>query len=429
MTPGERHLRIPVGALLWTVVLVLWLTWSPFLPRETPATVSVTPFTSVGDWVINLLLLVPVGIVSGLGVPREGGWRRWLPAVLAVVAVALLAEGGQFRVAGRQVAVFDTVLNVTGGIGGIAACLHARRLGYGRRVILAVVGSHLFFGVVVYLTALSAQVGGAHRLDDWRPEFGIRVGGEFEAPREYRGTITDARICAGRGREEVCAAGGASVERRTRLSRLATRSQRVELRARVRPATGDQFGPTRIITFSENEALRNATLGQSGRSLVLRLRTPLAGENGSRVEFELPGALPAGQTVRAMGRYDRGRVLLSVEGGEEGHRLVRDYRLLTIARVVAWSVDDYRPHQLAMAAAVGLLAFFLPIGLGYGWLLGTRPVAATVAAVLTAAAAFTVLSNLLQVGWVPSWFALAACTAGIGVLAGRADRAYIGGSA
>lgn len=48
-----------------------------------------------------------------------------------------------------------------------------------------------------------------------------------------------------------------------------------------------QTGPARIISFSENASSRNFTLGQANNNLVLRLRTPFSGENGSSPEIIL----------------------------------------------------------------------------------------------------------------------------------------------
>jgi VanZ family protein len=46
-----------------------------------------------------------------------------------------------------------------------------------------------------------------------------------------------------------------------------------------------QTGPGRVISISQDILTRNLTLGQTGENLVLRLRTPITGANGSRLEF------------------------------------------------------------------------------------------------------------------------------------------------
>jgi VanZ family protein len=49
-----------------------------------------------------------------------------------------------------------------------------------------------------------------------------------------------------------------------------------------------QDGLTRIISISKNPFYRNLTLGQNGKNLGLRLRTPITGENGTEPEFIIP---------------------------------------------------------------------------------------------------------------------------------------------
>ena len=50
-----------------------------------------------------------------------------------------------------------------------------------------------------------------------------------------------------------------------------------------------QVGPARIVTLSGGTNRRNFTLGQEGENLVFRLRTPLAGDNGTPPELESLG--------------------------------------------------------------------------------------------------------------------------------------------
>lgn len=413
--------RVPWGGLAWLVVLVLWLTWAPFLPREGAVPVRVLPPASVGDAVINLLLLVPAGLVLGLVADARRIRRELLAAAVVLSWVVIVAEGGQVFVEGRHVSLFDALLNVAGGMGGFQGALRLRRAGYGPLTLLAVTGSHLFFGIVVYMVAVGSHVGGGHRLADWDPEHGILSGGEFGAPRDYVGRVDSARICARHAGGEVCVSPGAGEAARRRLARAATRGQHVELSAVVRSGSSRQEGPTRIVTFSASEALRNATLGQSGRELVLRLRTPLAGENGSRVEFRLPGAVPTGETTRVRGVYDGGRVTLESRTGRRTMRSSFDYRLLTVARLVAWQVPGHRPAQMAAATAVALLALFFPLGYGAA-ILVARPGLAAGAALAAASVGFTVMTHLLALGWSWTWLGAAVATAGAGLLAGWSDR-------
>lgn len=57
---------------------------------------------------------------------------------------------------------------------------------------------------------------------------------------------------------------------------------------RIATAALTQQGPARMVSISAGPDRRNLTLGQSGRDLHIRLRTPLNGPNGSLLEWAIP---------------------------------------------------------------------------------------------------------------------------------------------
>jgi hypothetical protein len=59
------------------------------------------------------------------------------------------------------------------------------------------------------------------------------------------------------------------------------------IEATLRPSNITQVGPARIVSFSSDPSSRNFTLGQHQGQLVLRLRTPQTGPNGTNPEIEL----------------------------------------------------------------------------------------------------------------------------------------------
>ncbi|MGH7549444.1 MAG: hypothetical protein ACREK3_01670, partial [Gemmatimonadota bacterium] len=61
----------------------------------------------------------------------------------------------------------------------------------------------------------------------------------------------------------------------------AMKSQKVELSLTVRSLSPEQFGPARIFTLSRNPFERNLTIAQEGADLILRLRTPWTDANGT----------------------------------------------------------------------------------------------------------------------------------------------------
>jgi len=71
------------------------------------------------------------------------------------------------------------------------------------------------------------------------------------------------------------------------ILRACQKSNQLTIEACITTDQIDQKGPARIISFSENASSRNFTVGQTDNHLVLRLRTPLSGENGSSPEIVL----------------------------------------------------------------------------------------------------------------------------------------------
>jgi hypothetical protein len=78
-----------------------------------------------------------------------------------------------------------------------------------------------------------------------------------------------------------------------------------------------QTGPARIITISADPYLRNLTVGQEGNDLILRLRTPLTGENGRQPEFIIPNLLTSGDFHHLTITYDGNTLKMYVDGRPE----------------------------------------------------------------------------------------------------------------
>jgi hypothetical protein len=75
----------------------------------------------------------------------------------------------------------------------------------------------------------------------------------------------------------------------TRLSERLKKTSQFTLCVTVASQVTKQGGPARIVTLSGGTGRRNFTLAQEGENLVFRLRTPLAGENGTPPELESRG--------------------------------------------------------------------------------------------------------------------------------------------
>ena len=77
----------------------------------------------------------------------------------------------------------------------------------------------------------------------------------------------------------------------------------------------EQNGPARMLTFSDSAYLRNFTLGQIRDELVLRLRTPITGDNGSKPEVKL-GRIEAGKLYHAVVAYRNGQLACYLNGSK-----------------------------------------------------------------------------------------------------------------
>ncbi|MTJ11897.1 VanZ family protein [Anabaena sp. UHCC 0187] len=75
----------------------------------------------------------------------------------------------------------------------------------------------------------------------------------------------------------------------TLLSKRIRQTSQFTIITTVATADTTQTGPGRIISLSSNTLHRNFTLGQQGKDLDLRVRTPITGENGAEMKLSIPG--------------------------------------------------------------------------------------------------------------------------------------------
>ena len=74
-----------------------------------------------------------------------------------------------------------------------------------------------------------------------------------------------------------------------------------------------QGGPARIVTFSRDASNRNFTLGQQNDKLILRLRTPKTGTNGSKPQTELC-SVESGKRTHVIATYRDGALTCYQDG-------------------------------------------------------------------------------------------------------------------
>lgn len=401
----------------------------PFLPRLSSWEIVLTAPSGGLEIVGNLLLFAPLAFFLARYVAvRYEGRRSLIVLGLALVGACLFVEAGQIAIRGRLVSPYDLLLNLSGaGVGLWAGYRSIRDHRLTRMVNTAAIAGVLaviYAGLVGFLSLQVPPAAGGLEIRDWKEDHEVVVGDEVGGNRGYVGEIATARICAPDAGGIICVSEGADAESRSALVQAAQTSQSVRLEARIRAASSRQYGPTRIITFSAGPGERNATLGQSGNDLVLRLRTPLSGPNGTKFEFRLADAIPVGEWVPVEADYREGRIRLSVGSGAA--EISREFRLTptwTWTRVMAGEIDPNHPRQPVWAGAIGLTALLLPIGLTVTMLptTGTYSAAGLVAAGVCAAA-FVALSLALTSTVPLSWLVISGAVGVVGGLIGERDR-------
>jgi hypothetical protein len=147
-----------------------------------------------------------------------------------------------------------------------------------------------------------------------------------------------------------------------------TATDRFSLVAWIEPkeGLGLQSRPARILSFSLNPMLTNFTLGQEGSEILFRVRSRLAGPNGTRLELRTKGLGLSQTPTQVAITYDRGAKHLYVNG-----ILFDSLPALNGITFMAWVLKFNSSSRWQMALLVILLVG--PVG-GYWLLKKTRMV-------------------------------------------------------
>ena len=97
------------------------------------------------------------------------------------------------------------------------------------------------------------------------------------------------------------------------LLKACRQSNEFTLQTLFRPAGITATGPARIVSFSTDSGQRNFTLGQDRDRLVLRLRTPATGDNGTSPEVTI-GKLQPGEPAHVIITYKPGQLTAYLNG-------------------------------------------------------------------------------------------------------------------
>jgi hypothetical protein len=372
----------------------------------------------------NLLLLMPIAAVVVLGTrpPESRGSAAWNAALIACLVSGTI-EVAQFWIPGRYVEPWDVALNTAGASIGVFALAEVHRHAVPPGVIMAAVGIATFLAMLGGLGGASVLANDLRRMEMWDPTFPVVVGDEATGGRRYSGQIADARICGGEGSSRVCADPGATLEERDRLTDVAELTQRVEITARVRSESDTQQGPARIITFSRDAVTRNITLGQVDRTLWLRVRSHLGGDNGSELSFLLPESIQQGSVASVSVLYTPAQVEMRVE--QNGRVTAAEFPAGLLAGWRHLGLGLLEPHDMDLSAVFAAVMVIPPIGLATAWLLPAGLFGVLGVAVLGGPFFVSATQGLLGIPTDKSHLAIAALASALGAGLGLLDRSRL----
>ena len=135
----------------------------------------------------------------------------------------------------------------------------------------------------------------------------------------------------------------------------------------VATADLEQTGPARIVSVSATPYYRNLTVGQEGKDLVVRVRMPLTGLNGTVPELVIPNFFVDEKPHQLIVTYDGLALRVYVDEARAAHRV-------DIVPGVAFFFAFYAPFVLTVAASatssrVYMVLFYLLVFIPVGFLL------------------------------------------------------------
>lgn len=129
-----------------------------------------------------------------------------------------------------------------------------------------------------------------------------------------------------------------------------------------------QEGPARIISISADPFRRNLTLGQEQADLIIRLRTPLTGENGREPEVIVPDVFRDSASHHLILSYDGSNLRLFVDGLQHSYLFKLTPEVMLFKYFLP--VSDWRIHLNSTVVWFYALLYyglvFVPLGLLLG---------------------------------------------------------------
>jgi hypothetical protein len=361
-----------------------------------------------GDFRRNLVLFIPFGVL----LHHEGRRRSWkllpLTVVIATSAFLLSAtiECAQAFLPSRFSSLTDVFANTVGALIGTAVdrAWGAPVVSFANSLRMRT-SSRSLAGITAAWAAIAIVFSGAlqtrTQLSNWRVDYPLLIGNEETGDRPWRGRVltlilmdaptavasvrrfangedivlpgtTIAAFDLTAGAPYTDAAGNvpklhavhragtswlrsdgtaATLARRLRANNAFT------IRARVASDDSSQDYAARIISNSVSTWRRNFMLGQQGDDLVVRLSTPLTGDDGARVRMHLPDVFSTKEVRDILVTYDGATLLAAVHAGQIVSRMALGPGSAVGASIVPYGINA---EQIPLFDIAYLAALFLP---------------------------------------------------------------------
>jgi hypothetical protein len=360
------------------------------------------------DFAVNLALFIPFGVLAH----HEGRRRSFklLPLTVVIATSAFLLsttiECAQAFLPSRFSSLTDVFANTFGALIGTAAdrAWGAPAAAFANSLRMRTSSKGLA-GMIAAWAAIALVFSGALQtrthLSNWSAEYPLLIGNEESGDRPWRGRVlmltlmdastavasvrrfadggdivlpgttiaafdltadapyTDAtgnvpelRAVNRAGMSWLRSDGPAAI-----LARRLRASNTFTIRARVASDDSNQHDIARIVSNSVSPLRRNFTLGQWGDNLIIRLRTPITGENGTRLQMHVPHVFSTKEVRDILLTYDGATLLAAVHGGHTVSRMGLGPGSAVGASIVRYEIDA---DQVPLFDIAYLAALFLP---------------------------------------------------------------------
>jgi len=294
--------------------------------------------------------------VSRLQSPLHVGGQ----VLVICLALSTALEAIQLFLPEHVPSLADVLANGVGAMIGYGL-YRAWEMGFGAAVQRYATGRNLLVGLSLYLLGVALLTGYLYRsvrLSNWDTSFPLVVGNEAVGRREWSGNVGYATFtihedsspmfvaayafggvapfedATGGGAPLLDWAAGPTTPQSgdsvtlgpgewlvtagpfAGFNEVARRTDHFAIEAAVTSADPAQRGPARIISISADAEHRNVTIGQEGGALIIRLRTPAAGENGQKPELLVPGVFADERPRLITVGYDAPMLRVTVDNEE-----------------------------------------------------------------------------------------------------------------